>query len=121
MKSWRIALVVAAVVGIAFGATGALAGRYEGPTWAEDSVLAHSTQTYYFWFVGGEYAVVQVAGDGGTDVDVYVYDQDGYLVASDTDRSDWCYVSWYAGRTQRYRVEVRNLGGVWNEYVLTTN
>jgi hypothetical protein len=43
------------------------------------------------------------------------------LIASGTGLSDRETVTWTPPRTGTYQIEVRNLGGVWNQYQLTIN
>ncbi len=79
--------------------------------------------TYFERFYGGETATVSIAGDGDTDLDLFIYDMNGRLVAQGIGLTDRETVSWYVpgNRTQTYRIVVRNLGGVWNRYTLRTN
>lgn len=83
-----------------------------------DRVQANDYDIYEIRFRGGERAMVAVEGDGDTDLDVYVYDKDGNCVASDTDDTDYCVVSWYPRYTQTYRIKIRNYGNVYNNYVM---
>jgi len=81
------------------------------------------TIDYYegVWFAGGELAEIWVEGDGGTDLDLFVYDENGILIASDTRISGDCYVSFTPLWTGPFRIEIHNLGYVSNGYVLMTN
>jgi hypothetical protein len=81
-----------------------------------DRVLAHSTDTYQHVFAGGRLASVAVSGDGDTDLDLYVYDENGHLVASDTDLTDQCYVSWVPRWTGTFTIKIVNRGNVFNRY-----
>jgi hypothetical protein len=65
-------------------------------------------------FRGGEIAHVNVVGDGDTDLDVYVYDQNGNLIARDMRFGDRVGVSWTPRWTGPFRIEVHNLGRIWN-------
>jgi hypothetical protein len=84
-------------------------------------VEAFSTVTYAFNFQANQLAQVYVSGDGDTDLDLYVYDQNGSLVAYDEDWSDECLVRWIPNRTGTFTVVIKNLGRVWNQYYITTN
>lgn len=62
-------------------------------------------------------------GDDDTDLDFWLYDNNGNLVHSDTDSTD---ITFYtiqnpaaAGRCLPYRLQVSNLGGVYNNMVLS--
>ncbi len=96
-------------------------GAVGGPKYHEDNVLAHSTDYYNITFRGGETASVLVSGDGDTDLDLYIYDQYGNLVAKDDDYTDTCLCTWTPRRTATYRIKIVNRGGVYNHYSLSTN
>jgi hypothetical protein len=97
------------------------AGRIQGPGRDVRRCEAYSSVTYYDTFRGGELAVVSIAGDGDTDLDLFVYDQFGNLVVQGIGLTDRETVSWTPFATGTYRIVVRNLGGVWNRYSLSTN
>ena len=61
---------------------------------------------------------VALKGDGDTDLDVYVYNSQGALVAYDSDFSDLCAVRFWALRGGTYRIVVVNRGNVYNRYVM---
>jgi hypothetical protein len=96
-----------------------------GPAFAQGSLLLNtwsrvSAHTMDIWRVQtfGTFRVV-VDGDGDTDLDVFVYDAvTGELLGLDDDATDYCIVSGYAP-SGRIRVEVHNLGRVYNEYEIT--
>jgi hypothetical protein len=86
-----------------------------------DVVGAHSTDVYHMTFVGREWEVLVVSGDGSTDLDLYVYDQNGNLVASDDDNSDDCMVRFVPRWTGDFTIKVVNRGRYANRYTLGTN
>ncbi len=96
-------------------------GRVDGPGMANDRVEAYASIYYETAFRGGEVAIFEVVGDGDTDLDCFVYDEYGTLIVSDTDYTDHCVLIWTPSRTEAYSVVVKNLGGVWNGIVVTTN
>jgi hypothetical protein len=96
-------------------------GRVGGPGHAVARVEAFSKVSYDIHFRGGEFATVIVAGDGDTDLDVFVYDENGHLIAFDDDPTDDCVATWTPIWTGRFRIEVRNLGLVSNRFEITTN
>lgn len=96
-------------------------GAMGGPKYAYGRVSARS-YTYYdqkFW--ANEIAEVAVSGDGDTDLDLYVYDENGNLIASDTDYTDDCYVRFCPRWTGLFRIKIVNRGGVYNNYAIATN
>lgn len=99
----------------------ASAGAFKGAVDVRERVEAHDTDAYNVVFRGGQLAAVSVSGDGDTDLDCFVYDEDGSLVAKDDDSTDECRLTFRPQRSMRYRVEIVNLGGVYNAYHLRTN
>lgn len=97
------------------------AGRVGGAGAASARVEAFSTVVYQERFVGGEVAAISLRGDGDTDLDLYVYDENGNLVAHSAGYSDRESVAWMPRWTGTFRIEVRNLGGVWNRFTIGTN
>jgi hypothetical protein len=106
---------------ITAASAGTPTGRVNGKTSFSDNVSANSTKTYYTSFWGGEIAIVAVVGDGDTDLDLYVYDSYGNLVAYDDGRTDVCRVSWYPDRMATYTIKVKNRGTVYNTFGFATN
>lgn len=102
-------------------AKGAQRGSVNGPSRHYDAVNGSSTDTYQISFIAEELAEILVSGDGDTDLDLYVYDSNGNLIASDTDYTDDCYVCWVPAWTGRFIVKIVNRGPVYNRYVLLTN
>ena len=96
-------------------------GAVNGPKYTVEVVRAGATDSYNVSFVAGYIAEVALSGDGDTDLDLYVYDSNGNLIASDTDYTDDCYVSWVPAWTGRFVIKVVNRGRVANRYVLMTN
>lgn len=83
-------------------------------------VEAFSTDTWTVWAPSGS-TLVRVDGDGTTDLDCYVYDRFGSLLDYDIDSTDLCILDAYQLTSGNIRIEIRNLGSVWNAYVLTVD
>ena len=97
-------------------------GAVNGPIRRVDRVLAGYTDTWIFTFKGGEMAYVYVSGDGDTDLTVNIYDMDGNLVVSDEDYCHYDDFPTFTPRwTSKYQIKIKNLGKVYNNYVLITN
>ena len=92
------------------------ASPVDGAKYDVHRVSAYSTDTFYVTFRGYEDAAVIISGDGDTDLDLYVFDGNGNLIGSDTDGSDDCVVRFMPYWTGTFRIEVSNLGSVYNEY-----
>lgn len=80
-------------------------------------IPARSTQDWEVTLRGGTNTIIEVSGDGTTDLDLYVY-EGGRLVCSDTRVGDDCIVSVDAYSTCTVTVRVKNLGYVYNDYIL---
>ncbi len=96
-----------------------LADSKDGPRRWTRTVKKQSEVVYKVVFVAdknpakknAEFAVI---GDGGTDVDVFVFDADGKEVAKDDNFTDLALVRWTPTKTQEYTIKVRNLGNADN-------
>lgn len=104
-----------------FAGASAQAGRTRGPGIQNARVPAGGTVTLNDTFSADQVAEVYVLGDGDTDLDLYVYDENGNLIASDTDNLDVCFVRWNPKWTGGFRIVIKNLGGVYNEFTIETN
>lgn len=102
-------------------AKGAQRGNINGPSRDYDAVNGYSNIDYTASFVANQLAEVLVSGDGDTDLDLYVYDSSGNLIAKDIDYSDDCYVRWVPAWTGRYTIRIVNRGAVYNRFVILTN
>lgn len=96
-------------------------GSTRGAIAHRDSVNARAWDDYVISFYGGEVARIAVVGDGDTDVDLYVYDESGHLIAKDDDRTAECVVAFVPRWTGPFRVRVVNNGYVYSNYILMTN
>ena len=112
---------VLAVVMLAVNVVPAWAGAIPSPRRGEYRIAARSYRTFSVRFRAYEVARVVVEGDGDTDLDLYIYNEDGALVASDDDSSDYCVAEWVPRRTQTYTIKVVNRGYVYNDCTIETN
>jgi hypothetical protein len=120
VKNRLVAVFFAAVV-LVSGTVSSFAGAVGGAKFANETVLARATDSYTISFRAGELARVDVLGDSDTDLDLYVYDQFGNLIASDADYTDRCAVTWVPRWTGVFTIRVVNRGGVYNAYRIQTN
>lgn len=96
-------------------------GRVGGPGRASGWVGARSTTTYNVTFRGGERAAVWANGPGRTDLDMYVYDQNGNLICRHIDYSDRMSCYFTPRWTGNFRVQIRNLGNIGVSHNMVTN
>lgn len=96
-------------------------GAVNGPSRTVEYVNGNSSDSYSISFVANYLAEVFVSGDGDTDLDLYVYDSNGNLIAKDDDYLDDCYVRWVPAWTGRFIIKIVNRGPVYNKYILLTN
>ena len=96
-------------------------GVVTGPVYRRDRILATDTDYWRFTFRGGEPAIVIVSGDADTDLDLWIYDENGNLIASDTDSTDQCVCSFRPRWTGTFIIKIKNYGRVYNNYTLRTN
>ena len=97
------------------------ADRIPGPGKDTTTVQAFGSVTYHETFRGGAQARVAIVGNGATDLDIYVYDMQGRLVAQGIGLTDIELVTFFPNQTQTYRIVVVNLGATWNRYSMATN
>jgi len=96
-------------------------GRVGGPGEKFSYVYGYCNDYYDVRFIAGELAEIAVRGDGDTDLDLYVFDSNGNMVAKDDDYTDRCFVSWVPLWTGRFTVKIVNRGPIVNNYWLLTN
>ncbi|MBL7110437.1 MAG: hypothetical protein ISS19_00670 [Bacteroidales bacterium] len=96
-------------------------GRVGGPGYVIDKVNGEEANMYAVEFTGGDAAEAAVVGDGSTDLDLYIFDEDGNLIVLDEDAGDECYVMWKPRSTGVYVITILNRGSVLNEFALVTN
>lgn len=83
-------------------------------------VRSRGTDRFRVVFNGGEPARVLVSGDGDSDLDLYVVDENGNVVCKDDDATDDMVCGWTPRWTGTFIIQVVNRG-VANEYRMMTN
>lgn len=96
-------------------------GRVGGPIRHLDRVRPRITDVYTITFRGRRRAAVAISGDGDTNLDLLVYDENGNLICSSTSGRDREGCAWTPKWTGKFRVKVRNYGYLHNSYWLLTN
>ena len=101
--------------------TGSTRGAVGGPKYGEGRVYGKSSTDWTAKFWANELAEVIVIGDGDNDLDVYVYDSNGNLIASDTDYTDQCVCRWVPAWTGTFIIRIVNRGAIYSNYAIATN
>jgi hypothetical protein len=91
-------------------------GAAAGPRRWQSQVNARTVDIYNVTFRGGEAAMVALSGDGDTDLDLVIRDESGNVVCRSESAGDDEVCRWYPRWTGPFRIEVKNLGGVYNHY-----
>ena len=100
---------------------GPLRGARGAPRERRAALAGGQRQSYVVTFLGREPALVRVAGNTQSNLNLYIYDEYDNLIASDTNPTDLGTALWTPPRTGKFRIEVRNLGSNRNTYWLVTN
>lgn len=91
-------------------------GLLNGPAVHEDVVRARTTDTYPVTLRGGELARVAISGDGDTDLDLSITDENGNVACSSARSGDDEYCSVTPRWTGQFYVRIKNYGNVSNRY-----
>ena len=107
----------------AVAAIAAMPGKSRGPATGvpvlhKDKVKARQSDSYTVKLKGREKTQIGVIGDGDTDLDLYIYDENNNLVTKDVDSTDRCYVAVTPKWTGNFRIVIKNRGKVYNRYYL---
>ena len=100
---------------------GSTRGAVGGPKYGEGRVYGKDHADYQLKFWAGELAEVIVIGDGDNDLDLYVYDSNGNLIASDSDYTDQCVCRWVPSWTGAFIIRIVNRGVIYSNYAIATN
>jgi hypothetical protein len=96
-------------------------GTGEQPKTHQDTVQAGASDVYSVVFNSGQLAEVGLAGDGGSDLDLLVFDENDHLVCRSASSTDREYCRWWPRWTGPFRIEIQNLGSAANFYRIATN
>lgn len=95
-------------------------GRDRGPGQTDTVVSALATDTFRMVFTGGELARVVVSGDGDSDLDLYITDENGADICKDLGPTDDMVCTFRPRWTGPFTVRVKNLG-MANRYQMYVN
>lgn len=95
-------------------------GATNGPGQKTTIVGRGMTDVYRVRFDAGQQAIVLVSGDGDSDLDLFVLDENGREVCRDDDSTDQMVCTWTPRWSGPFTIRVRNLG-MANEYTIRHN
>ena len=75
----------------------------------------NATKVYTYTAAPGERFRVEISGDGDTDIDLFVRSPNGTMVCRGVSASDDEACSVYSPYGGTYRIELKNLGYIYNE------
>ena len=96
-------------------------GAVGGAKYGEGRVYGKMSTDYQVKFWANELAEVIVVGDGDNDLDLYIYDSNGNLIASDSDYTDQCVCRWVPAWTGAFTIRIINRGAIYSDFVIATN
>jgi hypothetical protein len=96
-------------------AAGGSRGALEGPARGVYVVAPFDTDTVRISFRAGEPARVLVSGDGDSDLDLYILDENGNQICKDDDATDDMVCGWTPRYTGQFAIRIVNRG-VANRY-----
>jgi hypothetical protein len=106
-------------IAVALLALGSAAGTAHAATlltWVRSARAYAFATNRHALYVGLSDDYVVMRGDGDTDLDCWLYNRSGELVASDTRPTDVCMLA--APDVGTHTLVVRNLGEVYNDYLV---
>ena len=95
--------------------------REDGPARFASRIADGVTHVYTLGFRANEPVMVAVTGEGASDLDLLVEDEAGNRICASDGGGDDEICRWTPRRTGNFRIRVRNLGAVYNEYRLWSN
>ncbi|MCW5933683.1 MAG: hypothetical protein KIT45_05180 [Fimbriimonadia bacterium] len=97
------------------------AGNTENLTFETHTIQPGETKSFVKSYRAVQIAAVAVSGDGDTDLDMFVYDEQGNLITHDTEPIDECICVWKPTDNGRYVIKVVNRGAIYNEFGIAMN
>lgn len=96
-------------------------GAVGGAQVLSDMVYSNGEQVFFCDFYAHQVAMVALVGDGDSDLDLVIYDQNMNVVTSDEGYDFDCLCTWTPAWTGRFYMKVVNRGNVYNRFTLATN
>ena len=81
-----------------------------------ETVKANASDIYNVTLKKGETFYIDVAGDGDTDLVLFVYDENDNMGDSDVEGDDECLCVVTPKWTGKFKIKIKNYGNVYNRY-----
>jgi hypothetical protein len=85
------------------------------------TVDAFDENSHSIYIKAGELVYIKATGNGNSDLDMYVYDSNEKLVVQDVRNTTDGYVTFTAGRSGDYYIDITNDGDLDNVYKLVVD
>ena len=96
-------------------------GAVGGAQVLTDIVYSNGEQMFFCDFYAHQVAMVALVGDGDSDLDLFIYDQNMNLITEDAGYDFDCLCTWTPSWTGRFYLKVVNRGNVYNRFTMATN
>ena len=100
---------------------GGTLGRVGGLKYDIRRIRPGEIHTFTLTFRTGEVAAVGINGHSRSNLDLYIFDENGSVIGRDIGRTDNCRVVWTPAWTGPFTVKLKNEGPSRNVYRITTN
>lgn len=110
-----------AFVGILFLSLTSYAGSITGPFSHKDVIKPHSRDKYDLYLKSDESTRILVKGDGNSDIDCAIFDEDGNLIDKDTNPKETCYLQVIPKWTGKFTLFIINDSSNYSAYALNVN
>lgn len=121
MKIRSIITSLVVIASTLFVSSTSMAGDARGSQYWAGLVPARDYVDILLILNGKEQTTVTVRGDGDTDLDCFIYDENGNEADRDVDDTDRCVLQVRPRWTGKFSVRIRNQGGISNRAVMVTN
>lgn len=116
-----LALAAAGFAAVAGSPMTAQANSPEPGVWSARTIGALSSRVFTEVFYAGVPAQVWLRGDGDTNLDLYVWDENNRLVCASETYGDREICRWHPRWTGQFYIEIVNFGSVYNVADIGTN
>lgn len=97
-------------------------GKSDGPAFTIATIKTGGVNHHNdYQFEGKKYAEIYVEGSDEANLDIFVHDEKGKLMCSDTDMSNINYCGWTPDFSGLFKITIVNRGNIASQYFLISN